>query len=810
MSNDRLDREGIEQQQQLLATYRRNVAHLLMQAAQSGGESFAPIPVANGLREARQIIHRIKSILRTNYVDVIDHPDDELPAFADSQDPLGQPLGAPRDERAFQRQPDLSSTTHQLLHLPPSLTSLIGRDADVDALETLLRDPDVRLVTLLGPGGIGKTRLAIAVARRALPFFRDGVCYVPLAAINDPALVAPAIAGAFGVKEQPGQPLATNIAAHLRDKAFLLVLDNFEQVLDAAPLVLDLLVDAPELHVLVTSREPLDLIGEQHINVHALDIPDLHALPTLPALATNPAVALFVQRARAIQPQFALTTANAPVVAEICARLDGIPLAIELVAAQLKGFLGLKDILARLDQVMLTAADRAHGRPDRHQTMRDTIAWSYGSLSTNEQMLFARLAVFSGGCSLDAAEAICDDGEQGQSYEILLSLVEKSLVQHHQLEDGQGRLMMLEVILAFARERLRARPDADSVRHRHAKFFQVFAERAAPALDGPEQQHWMDQLDHDRDNFRAATHWLLEHQQTPAALWLVGALWRFWYNRSYLSEGRQQLELSLGQARAEQEQGSLPATQEVSAAMARALDGLGSIVQKQGTYAEAMTYYQEALVYYRQIADEEGIAQTLYRLGLATMRAGDQEQARYQLEESLGLNKRLQNTRGAARAHNNLGMLAHYAGDYQTARHHYTESLALLHELEDNVNIAIGLGNIAEIAFMRGDFAEAQHNFTESLRMCDELDDPEGIAFCLDWLAQVAVVQRDALHAACLWSAAAALRKQTGVNLAPADREALAERIAEARALVTAKEWDGAWADGQRLSRAQAVELALK
>ena len=438
--------------------------------------------------------------------------------------------------------------------LPVSLTSLIGREHELQALHALLLRPEVRLLTLTGTPGVGKTRLALEVARDLVQEFSDGVHLVSLAPLSDPALVIPTIAQTLDIREMAGQPLLERLKERLQRQQILLLLDNFEQVASAAVQVADLLAACQQLKVLVTSRARLHVRAEHEFAVQQLALPDPAHLPDLVAMAHYAAVALFLERAQATKPDFQLTAANARTIAEICVRLDGLPLAIELAVARIK-LLPPQALLKRLSSRLAILTGVSWDAPARHQTLRDTIAWSYQLLDAAEQQLFRSLAVFSGGFTLEAAEAVCTTetdeptGQVGSVLDGVASLIDKSLLQQTELEGEEPRLVMLETIREYGLESLRQSGEMEQTQRAHASYFLALAERAEPEFDGPSAAVWLEQLEREHDNLRAALQWLLEqakdagtHADQEMAIRLAGALWPFWYFNGHLSEGKALLE----------------------------------------------------------------------------------------------------------------------------------------------------------------------------------------------------------------------------------------------------------------------------
>src|SRR5947209_860001 len=425
-------------------------------------------------------------------------------------------------------------------NLPVQLTHLIGREKEVASVQQLLRRQNVRLLTLTGPGGTGKTRLGLQVSAELSDLFSDGVYFVNLAPVSDPALVVPTIAQALELKETGDQPLLDILKMSLRDKQLLLLLDNFEQVVSAASQVTDLLVACPNLKIIVTSRAVLHVQGEQEFAVPPLSMPDPKHLPDMETLSQFEAVALFLARAQAVKPEFQVTNASAPTIAEICVRLDGLPLAIELAAARIK-LLPPQALLARLGQRLAVLTGGARNAPARQQTLRNTIKWSYDLLDAHEQRLFRWLSVFSGGCTLEAIEAVCRStcDEEIDVLDTVASLIDKSLVQQTEQETGEPRLTMLETVREYGVECLLTSGEDTSIRHAHALYYLSLAEEAEPHFKGPQQILWWNGLERELDNVRTALTWFISQQEAGLALRFCGVLSWFWFIRGYWSEGQQ-------------------------------------------------------------------------------------------------------------------------------------------------------------------------------------------------------------------------------------------------------------------------------
>jgi non-specific serine/threonine protein kinase len=722
-----------------------------------------------------------------------------------SAEPLYQPV-SPHLPAEFPPPRTMDSWRH---NLPVQSSVLVGRSTLVREVVALLRQNDVRLVTLHGPGGAGKTRLSLQVGAELLQEYADGVFFVALAAVAEPEMVAPAIAQTLEVREEPGRTLVEALTEHLREKHLLLVLDNFEQVTDAARLVDALLATCPRLKVLVSSRILLHTPEEQRHAVPPLEVPDKAG--SIEAMVRSPAITLFMQRAQAVQPSFILDGETAPAVAEICARLDGLPLAIELAAARIKT-LGPAGLLAQLSSLLTVLTGGSRHLDPRQQTVRGLIDWSYTLLSGGEQALFTRLGVFVGGWTVAAAAAICpmEDDLPFTMEEGLASLVDKSLVQHGSADAGPAqpeRYGMLEVIreyAAYALGRLAAPGEAATIGRQHASYYLVMAEEAEGELTGPRQSTWLERLEQEHDNLRTALRWARETGEVEAGLRLSRALWRFWWVRGHLTEGRRWLDEVL-EAAGSVENGA----QEHKGTQAKALLGAGVLAYYQGDRERAAVLYEEALALWRQLDDRQGISLVLTTLGAAAYYQGDYWRATALHEESLALRRELGDRRGVSASLANLASVAYYQGDYERATALHEESLALRRELMDERGVAVALNNLGDVARHRGDYKRATTRLAESLVLFQALSDKVNVATCLEGLAGVAHSQGQAERAARLFGTASSIREAKGAPPPLADRAAQDRDVAAIHAALGDDMFTAVWTEGEKMTAEQAIAYVM-
>jgi predicted ATPase len=731
-------------------------------------------------------------------------------------------------------------------NLPAPLTRLIGRKQDVAALRNALLRGEVRLLTLLGAPGIGKTRLSIAVARDVQDAFTDGAYFVALAPIGDPALVLATIAQTLGIKETAGQPLLETLKSALRAKRLLLLLDNFEHLLEAAPGVVELLEACPGLKALVTSRAALHVRGERLYGVSPLLLPNLTQPPLIASLARTPAVALFVERAQAVMAEFRLTEQNAAAVAVICVRLDGLPLAIELAATRVK-LLPPETLLARLEQRLSLLTDGARDLPPRHRTLRAAIAWSYDLLDAGEQTLFARLGVFVGGCTLAAAAAVCNaSGDLPPDIsDAVAALVDKSLLRQEAgvapSEYPEPRFVLLETIREYALERLAASGEADHLRRQHALYYLGLAEGTATLRRDANWIERLVRLEAEYDNLRAALAW----SQAAAGdarigLRLARELLFVWMQRGYWTEARSWLTRVLAHPEAAEQTvlraqvltsaglmlvllndyvaaqaafaESLAICDELGDTHERAwvLERLGWLAREQGDVTLAHARLEESLKLYRELGDNDGIIVVLNTLGEVVVIQEDPARAAVLLEESLALSRSLGNAIGTAWALNHLGHVALLEQDYQRATRLELESLAVFRASGWHMGISWAFHGLGESALASGELVGAHEWFTRGLSQFRMLSDRAGVAWCLAGLGSVAGLRGFSVQAARLWGAAEALRKVIGCRSAPAGRATYERAVATVRAnLGDEATFVAAWAEGQAMTLEQAIADAL-
>jgi predicted ATPase/DNA-binding SARP family transcriptional activator len=716
---------------------------------------------------------------------------DALAAYQDARTKLDEELGiAPSPalsdlQRSILRQDEAIAGTRQPVSraareaLPDFLTPFVGRADEVEVVVELVRREDVRLVTLTGLGGMGKTRLAVEAARALAPEFGESVAFVPLATIVDPDLVAPTMVQVLGAEEAGSTPEQT-LESHLAARRTLLVVDNLEQVVAAGELFSQLLRAAPGLKLLITSRAPLRLEGEHEY--------------TLPALPVEDSVALFTERAEAVNPSFAVTDSTGPAVVELCARLEGLPLAIELAAARTR-LLTPAAMLDRLDRRLDLLAAGPRDVPGRHRALRLTLDWSFELLSPAQQRVFARLGVFVGTWDLDAAEAVCGDRD-GFVLDHVSAVAEESLIRREPGEEA--RFAMLETVREYALERLRASEEEDDARARHARYFAAFAEKSHNALGGPEQAEWLARLAREHDNLRAAQAYFKERDELELLLQMCAALWRFWQIHGHLDEGRRALEFALA-ARIDGD----------PLVRVRALNGAGVLAAEQGDFEAAESFFEPALVLVRGLGDHERTATVLVNLGNLGLYARDFARARRLYEESIEYASRSGSPVVEAIARENLGLLALDQGDLARAVDLLEESARLASGVGDDRGRSSSTRALAAALLESGETDAAKERLVESLELARRLGELNGIAYCLDTFAGLAVSEGDPARAARLFGAADGLRASIGA-LRPPDQQPLYERwVASTLAQLDTETYADCYESGRVLGLDEAADLAL-
>jgi predicted ATPase/transcriptional regulator with XRE-family HTH domain len=684
-------------------------------------------------------------------------------------------------------------------NLPAPTTPLIGRGDERAAVTALLRDADVRLVTVTGLGGVGKTRLALAVAADVLPQFPDGVWFVPLAAVRDPALVLATVAQTLGTPDHASQPVRERVAAHIGARRMLLVLDNFEQIVPASVAVAALLARCPGLKLLVTSRERLNVRGEHRYLLGPLAVPDPRNAEDRATWADAPAVALFVQRARAADHTFALSEGNGPAVAAICARLDGLPLAIELAAARV-AFLPPAALLARLARRLPLLTGGAHDLPERHQTLRDTIAWSDDLLTDGERAVFRRLGVFVGGWTLDAAQAVCADARCAPEvvFHALESLVAKSLIRLDS-DDAVPRYGMLETIREYAEERLAEHGEAEAVRRAHAAWFLSVVEGAEASIFGPERAATLERLDRERENLRAALDWAIARGDAGPALRFGFELWRYWRDRGSHAEGRDRLRAIL----ALDGVAGHPLEEEV-------LFGAGLLAADQRDYDAARRAYERALALSTAAGREMSTSGTLAQLGRLAQLQGDLATARGHLEESLAIRRRLGVPWHIGSSLCLLGGLLVDQGDLATAREMLAEGLAIGEALGSAVLVDQARRHLGRLALAEGEYPTARAHLTICLRDYRSANGPHAVVAGIEHLARVALAERRPERAAQLFAAAAAMRERTGTPFTAREAATVPGWQAMACDALGPEAYEAAWQVGTSLTEDEAITLATR
>ncbi|MEO8287668.1 MAG: tetratricopeptide repeat protein [Chloroflexota bacterium] len=752
-------------------------------------------------------------------------------------------------------------------NLPAQPTRVIGREAAVEDVRNQLAKPDLRLLTLTGPGGVGKTRLGLQVAAGLLhdafisgsrldteQTFTDGIYFVSLAAVSDSNLVISTITQALELRGAEQRPLLELLKSYLQGKQILLILDNFEQVVTASPLLSELLAESPGVKIMVTSREMLHLYGEYDYPVPPLSLPDPNMVYNLDALSQYEAVALFVQRAQAVSPDFQLTERNAHAVAEICQRLDGLPLAIELAVARIL-VLPPEELLARLKISLRLLTGGARNLPERQRTLQATIDWSYNLLDSDEQALFRRLGVFVGGCTLNAIEEVCSSIGQGEDgidiLDAVTSLVGKSLLQRQEEwgksgADGEPRFIMLETIREYAREKLTEVDSSkggalDSTADRHCEYFLQFAENAEQGTVGSETPLWMGRLDAEQNNLRAALEWSLSRDGgAEKGLRLAGALARYWDSRGYFSEGRQWCERLLSQpepaqpnmarskvlralARMTWQQSNFTEAHRIykqslgmsrtlgdDAGVAASLLGLGSVAMWQGDYKLSRSLYEECLAAGRRLGSPHLISSALAMIGVILMRQEDYRAAQLPFEEALAINRELGDDTGIADTLIKQGSVAVHLGEYQKAKALIEESLGIARDLGVGWIIAISLARLGMIALRQGDTQQAELLLTEGLGRAQDSGLTRWSQWYLVGLAEVARLRGMIIRAAKLIGASEGVLSGATAHYEPATHGQIEQTIASVSAELDHETFARLQAEGRAMTHKEAIAYAME
>jgi len=686
-------------------------------------------------------------------------------------------------------------------NLPTQLTSFVGREREREDIKRLLRN--ARMLTLIGPGGTGKTRLSIQAASELLDQYPDGVWFVELAPILDPSLVPRTTTIALGLRDERQRPVIDVLCEYLSKKKLLLILDNCEHLVDACARMSDrILHAAPITCILASSREPLVIGGEVTYRVPSLGLPDLSHLPPVESLGQYEAVKLFIDRATAASATFTVTNENAPALAQICHHLDGIPLAIELAAAKIR-VLSLEQIAKRLDDRFRLLIGGNRTALERHQTLRAAIDWSYNLLPVDEQGLFRRLSIFIGGWTLEAAESVGgDESTEGpvrgeDVLNLMEQLINKSLVVTEEIR-SETRYRMLETIRQYASEKLDESAETETLRDRHLKYFLSVARAAESKLQGEEQGQWLDQVEMEHNNIRSALEWSkTEPRVSEMGVLLVGALWRFWEIRGYYEEGRIQLEAALAHAE------GAP-----SPAIVKAFVGAGTLAWYQTDYINAKIFHEQALSMQRELGDRRGIAFSLNNLGAQALEKSEYERATSWLKESLALSKELGDQRTAGYALHNLAEVARHQGDYEQASALYYESLNVFRKLGDPWALSLSLIWLGVARQRLGETDQGLSYIKEGLALCLKLGIKRSIAEGLEGLAGVAWAQEQFSWAVQLLGTADALRKALHSPMSPADQVEYESILDEIHRAMDEDTFNADWTVGENMA-AEGWEKAI-
>lgn len=685
------------------------------------------------------------------------------------------------------------TTTHRY-RLPIPLTSLIGRQVEIMTAQQLLRQPGVRLLTLSGPPGTGKTRLALALAEAERDEFKDGVCFVALAAVNDPMLVVDALLRALGLASNPKADPLMMLKEFVCEKELLLVLDNFEQVVDASDLLVELLQEAAGLKILVTSRSLLNIYGEHELFVSPLPLPDLQHLPPLDELALYPAVALFVQRAQAVLPSFRLSAENARSVAQICQRLDGLPLAIEMAAARCKLY-SPQLILEQLRQRLSTLGSGLRNLSPRQQTLHNAIEWSYNLLSANEQRMLNLVSVFVDGFTLEAANALL---VQESAEAELWALAEKSLLRHERTTQDEARFSLLETIRTFADEKLKTAQGWSEAKERHALYYKNLAQQSIPFLMGSSRQmEWLQRLEPEQNNFRAALEWTIAEGSANLAMELADSLFLFWNMRGYTQEGQRWLESVIS------------LNEDESIVRARIFNRMGTFAWHRGNLETAQQFQAQALAIQERIGDQPGISRSLQNLAIIAGMQSDYATTVQLLNRCLTIERTLGNLNAIKVIIQNLAIATERLGDNTRAEALFRESLQIRTEQNDQVGMAHVLNGLGNLLRKQGRLAEAYTAMRQALEIRRVTSNQREIALSLMAIAHVAVAMEESATSLRLYAVAQRINEELKIALTPDARQE-DDRLVQQLRLRFGNEYEAQWQAARTLSTNDAIILALQ